>query len=62
MPAGRSTIESLQVSKGNAFGFTLRPGDDELSLHPLCLGYPKPARPSRGRISATRALITPYGV
>lgn len=41
-------------------------GDDELSLHPLCLGYPKPARPSLGRISATRAFIIrmckPYGV
>ena len=41
-------------------------GDDELSLHPLCLGCPKPARPSRGRISATRAFIIrmrkPYGV
>jgi hypothetical protein len=43
MPAARSTSEGLQVSKENAFGFTPASGDDELSLHPLCLGCPKSA-------------------
>jgi hypothetical protein len=56
MPAARSTSEGLQVSKENAFGFTLRQGTTS-SLYILCAWGASRPRPSRGRISATRAIV-----
>lgn len=57
MPAARSTSEGLQVSKGNAFGFALRQGTTSSLNIPCAWGVPSRPRSSRGRISATYAVV-----